>query len=81
MHVVWTEHGGSDDGIYIDHNDSVMWLASNVGDAKVPSGALTACISFPDKSYMEFIEMVETGGASGPNAVSTQSRHLPAGLV
>jgi hypothetical protein len=64
MHVVWSEHGGSDDGIYIENNDTVMWLASNVGDQNVPSNTLTACISFADKSYMEFIEMVETSGAS-----------------
>src|SRR4051794_32241208 len=64
MHVVWTEHGGADDGVYIESNDTVMWLASNVGDVNVPSNSLNACISFPDKNYMEFIEMVETSGAS-----------------
>lgn len=64
MHVIWTEHGGSDDRVYLEGLDQVMWLASNVGDANVPSGTLNACISFPDKSYMEFIEMVETSGAT-----------------
>jgi hypothetical protein len=64
MHVVWSEHGGSDDGIYIEHNDSVIWLANNVGDTNVPSGSLTASITFADKNYLEFIDLVESSGAS-----------------
>jgi hypothetical protein len=64
MHVVWTEHGGSDDGVYIESSDTVMWVASNVGDTNVPSDNLNACINFPDKNYLEFIEMIESGGAS-----------------
>jgi hypothetical protein len=64
MHVVWTEHGGSDDGVFVDSEDSVVWFASNVGDANVPSGTLNACINFSEKNYLEFIEMVETSGAS-----------------
>lgn len=64
LHLVWSEHGGTDDGVYIESNDTVMWLASNVGSANVPSGTLTACISFPELNYLELIEMVETSGAA-----------------
>ena len=67
LHAVWSEHGGNDDGTYLETHDWVRWFVSNVGDTAVPNNTHTATVSFAEKNYIEFIELITLTGADAAN--------------
>jgi hypothetical protein len=63
-HVVWSMHGGHDDGVYKDSDDSVMWIASVVGNTPIPTNTYTASVEITvnGQRNIEFIELQSVGG-------------------
>jgi peptidoglycan hydrolase-like protein with peptidoglycan-binding domain len=73
-HVVWTEHGGTDDGQYIADKDEIVWFASNVGDAPIKSGTYlpTVTLTVNGERHIDFIELNSfTGEDAQPGDLMT----------
>jgi hypothetical protein len=67
-HLVWNDQGGHEDGHWNADSDTVVWIATNVGDAAVPSNEHTASVSVTPASgtpHMEFMLLTAFTGTHG----------------
>src|SRR5206468_4000295 len=67
-HLVWNDQGGHSDGHWNDDSDTVVWIATNVGDATVPSNEHMASVSVTSAGglpHLEFILITSFSGNHG----------------
>lgn len=67
-HVVWFDQADGDDGHWNADSDTVVWIASIVGDRAVANAAHNACVTVTKHDgtrYMEFMPLENFGSYTG----------------